>query len=608
MSESMQGLHRTHRCTEVSNANIGEKVTVMGWVQKRRNLGSLIFIDLRDRSGILQLVFDEPKVGSEGFAKAGTLRSEFVIAVEGTVQKRSAAVNESLKTGDIEVIAESIRILSESQTPPFQIEENSQTKDEIRLKYRYLDLRRPDIQRNLMLRSKVAYLMRDFMAKEGFLEIETPILCKSTPEGARDYLVPSRVHPGSFYALPQSPQLFKQLLMASGYDRYFQIAKCFRDEDLRADRQPEFTQADMELSFVDIDDVLDVNERLLKYIFKEAIGVDVELPLKRMPWQEAMDRFGSDKPDTRFGMELKDVSDIVKDCGFGVFTGALEQGGSVRGINAEGQGAMPRKKIDKLVEFAKGYGAKGLAYLSVQEDGSYKSSFAKFMTEEELKNLVAAMDGKPGDLLLFAADKNKIVWNVLGALRLEIAKELDLLDPNQYNFLWITEFPLLEWSDEENRYMAMHHPFTMPMEEDWDKIDTDPGAVRAKAYDIVLNGTELGGGSVRIHQSDIQEKMFEVLGFTKERAHEQFGFLLDAFSYGVPPHAGLAYGLDRLVMHMVHADSIRDVIAFPKVKDASDLMSNAPDIVDEKQLEELCIKVDEKEVEEKEAEEEAAEK
>ena len=607
MSESMQGLHRTHRCTEVSNANIGEKVTVMGWVQKRRNLGSLIFIDLRDRSGILQLVFDEPKVGSEGFAKAGTLRSEFVIAVEGTVQKRSAAVNENLKTGDIEVIAESIRILSESQTPPFQIEENSQTKDEIRLKYRYLDLRRPDIQRNLMLRSKVAYLMRDFMAKEGFLEIETPILCKSTPEGARDYLVPSRIHPGSFYALPQSPQLFKQLLMASGYDRYFQIAKCFRDEDLRADRQPEFTQADMELSFVDIDDVLDVNERLLKYIFKEAIGVDVELPLKRMPWQEAMDRFGSYKPDTRFGMELKDVSDIVKDCGFGVFTSALEQGGSVRGINAEGQGAMPRKKIDKLVEFAKGYGAKGLAYLSVQEDGSYKSSFAKFMTEEELKNLVAAMDGKPGDLLLFAADKNKIVWNVLGALRLEIAKELDLLDPNQYNFLWITEFPLLEWSDEENRYMAMHHPFTMPMEEDWDKIDTDPGAVRAKAYDIVLNGTELGGGSVRIHQSDIQEKMFEVLGFTKERAHEQFGFLLDAFSYGVPPHAGLAYGLDRLVMHMVHADSIRDVIAFPKVKDASDLMSNAPDIVDEKQLEELCIKVDEKEVEEKEAEE-AAEK
>ena len=591
MAESMRGMKRSHRCTEVSAANIGQTVTVMGWVQKRRNLGSLIFIDLRDRSGILQIVFDENSVGADGFTKAGTLRSEFVIAVTGTVQKRSAAVNEALKTGDIEVIATDIRVLSESQTPPFQIEENSQTKDEIRLKYRYLDLRRPDIQRNLMMRSKVAYLMRDFMSKEGFLEIETPTLCKSTPEGARDYLVPSRVHPGSFYALPQSPQLFKQLLMVSGFDRYFQIARCFRDEDLRADRQPEFTQADMELSFVDIDDVIEVNERLLKYIFKEAIGVDVQIPLKRMPWQEAMDRFGSDKPDTRFGMELHDVSDVVKGCGFGVFTGALENGGSVRGINAEGQGAMPRKKIDKLVEFAKGYGAKGLAYLSINEDGTYKSSFAKFMTEEELSNLVQAMEGKPGDLLLFAADKNKIVWNVLGALRLELAKELDLLDPNQYNFLWVTEFPLLEWSDEENRFMAMHHPFTMPMEEDWDKIDSDPGSVRAKAYDIVLNGTELGGGSVRIHQDDLQEKMFEVLGFTKERAHEQFGFLLDAFQYGVPPHAGLAYGLDRLVMHMVHADSIRDVIAFPKVKDASDLMTNAPDVVDEKQLEELGIEV-----------------
>ena len=515
------------------------------------------------------------------------------MAVTGKVEKRSAAVNESLKTGDIEVIATDIRILSEAETPPFQIEENSQTKDEVRLKYRYLDLRRPDIQKNLMLRSKVAYLMRDFMAKEGFLEIETPMLCKSTPEGARDYLVPSRVHPGHFYALPQSPQLYKQLLMCSGYDRYFQIARCFRDEDLRADRQPEFTQADMELAFVDVEDVLDVNERLLKYIFKEAIGVDVTLPLPRMPWQEAMDRFGSDKPDTRFGMELCDVSKVVEGCGFSVFTGALENGGSVRGINAKGQTGMPRKKIDKLVEFAKGYGAKGLAYLAVNEDGTYKSSFAKFMTEDELKALVSAMQGEPGDLLLFAADKNKIVWNVLGALRLELAKELDLLDPNQYNFLWVTEFPLLEWSDEENRFMAMHHPFTMPMEEDWDKIDSDPGSVRAKAYDIVLNGTELGGGSVRIHQDDIQEKMFEVLGFTKERAHEQFGFLLDAFKYGVPPHAGLAYGLDRLVMHMVHADSIRDVIAFPKVKDASCLMTQAPGIVDKKQLEELGLEVEE---------------
>ncbi len=591
MAESMKGLHRSHRCTEVSSSNIGEKVTVMGWVQKRRNLGSLIFIDLRDRSGLLQIVFDEDSVGAEGFAKAGTLRSEYVVAIEGTVQKRSAAVNENLKTGDIEVIATSLRILSESQTPPFAIEENSQTKEDIRLKYRYLDLRRPDIQRNLMLKSRVLGLMRQFMANEGFLEIETPILCKSTPEGARDYLVPSRVHPGNFYALPQSPQLFKQLLMASGYDRYFQIARCFRDEDLRADRQPEFTQADMELSFVDIEDVLDVNERLLKYVFKEAIGVDIQLPLPRMPWQEAMDRFGSDKPDTRFGMELVDVSDVVKGCGFGVFTGALENGGSVRGINVEGQGAMPRKKIDKLVEHAKGCGAKGLAYLCINEDGTYKSSFAKFMTEDELQALVEKMNGKPGDLLLFAADKNKIVWNVLGALRLQLGEELGLMDENQYNFLWVTEFPLLEWSDEENRFMAMHHPFTMPMEEDWDKIDTDPGAVRAKAYDIVLNGTELGGGSVRIHQDDIQEKMFEVLGFTKERAHEQFGFLLDAFSYGVPPHAGLAYGVDRMIMHMVHADSIRDVIAFPKVKDASDLMSEAPGTVDEKQLEELGIQI-----------------
>ena len=595
MAESMQGLHRTHRCTEVSNQNIGETVTVMGWVQKRRNLGSLIFIDLRDRSGLLQVVFDEPQVGSEGFEKAGNLRSEFVVAVTGVVQKRSAAVNESLKTGDIEVIANDIRILSEAETPPFPIEENCQTKEELRLKYRYLDLRRPDLQRNIMMKSKVSMLLRNFMEKEGFLEIETPILMKSTPEGARDYLVPSRVHPGSFYALPQSPQLYKQLLMCSGYDRYFQIARCFRDEDLRADRQPEFTQADMELSFVDVDDVIDVNERLLAYVFKEAIGVDVPLPIPRMTWQEAMDRFGSDKPDTRFGMELVDVSETVAGCGFGVFTGALENGGSVRGINAKGQGTMPRKKIDKLVSFAKDYGAKGLAYLAVNEDGTYKSSFAKFMTEEELAALVEKMGGEPGDLLLFAADKNKVVWDVLGALRLELARQLELLDKNRYNFLWVTEFPLLEWSDEENRFMAMHHPFTMPMEEDWDKIDSDPGAVRAKAYDIVLNGTELGGGSVRIHQDDIQEKMLEVLGFTKEQAHEQFGFLLDAFKYGVPPHAGLAYGLDRMVMLMMQCDSIRDVIAFPKVKDASCLMSHAPSPVDEKQLEELGIEVSEQE-------------
>ncbi len=591
MAESMKGLKRTHRCAELGTANVGENVTVMGWVQKQRNKGGIIFVDLRDRSGILQIIFEEADCGSEYFAKAMKLRSEFVIAVEGKVENRSGAVNENLTTGAIEVRAESLRILSESETPPFPIEENSKTKEELRLKYRYLDLRRPDLQRNLMVRSRVATLTRAFLAEEGFLEIETPTLIKSTPEGARDYLVPSRVHPGSFYALPQSPQLFKQLLMCSGYDRYFQLARCYRDEDLRADRQPEFTQIDMELSFVDVDDVLDVNERLLKKLFKEICGYDLQLPIQRMTWKEAMERFGSDKPDLRFGMELHDVSDVVKNTEFAVFKSALEKGGSVRGINAEGQGHMPRKKIDALVEFAKGYGAKGLAYLSIQEDGSYKSSFAKFMTEEELKALVAAMDGKPGDLLLFAADKNKVVFDVLGALRLEIARQLDLLKKDDFKFLWVTEFPLLEYSEEEGRYVAMHHPFTMPMEEDLDLIDTDPGAVRAKAYDIVLNGTEMGGGSVRIHQSDIQEKMFEVLGFTKERAQEQFGFLLEAFKYGVPPHAGLAYGMDRMVMLMVGADSIRDVIAFPKVKDASCLMTEAPAPVDAKQLEELGIEI-----------------
>ena len=595
MAESMKGLKRSHRCAETVNVPVGSTVTVMGWVQKRRNLGSLIFVDLRDRSGILQIVFDENDIGTEGFEKAEKIRSEFVIAVEGRLEKRGGAVNENLTTGELEVRATSLRILSESETPPFPIEEHIQTKDELRLKYRFLDLRRPNLQRNLMLRSLVATEVRAFLAEEGFLEIETPILIKSTPEGARDYLVPSRIHTGNFYALPQSPQLYKQLLMCSGYDRYFQIAKCFRDEDLRADRQPEFTQIDMELSFVDIDDVIDVNERLLARIFKKAIGVDVPLPIPRMTWQEAMDRFGSDKPDIRFGMELKDVSDVVKDCGFSVFKNALENGGSVRGINADGQGHMPRKKIDALVEYAKGYGAKGLAYLAINEDGTYKSSFAKFMTEEELKALVERMEGKPGDLLFFAADKNKVVWDVLGNLRLEIAKNLGLLKKNEYKFLWVTEFPLLEWSEDQGRYVAMHHPFTMPMEEDLDKLDTDPGAVRAKAYDIVLNGTEIGGGSVRIHQDDIQSKMFEILGFTPERAEDQFGFLLRAFRYGVPPHAGLAYGLDRLIMLMAEEDSIREVIAFPKVKDASCLMTGAPGIVEEKQLEELCLKVVEKE-------------
>ncbi len=588
MAESMKGLKRTCRCAELTAENTGQTVTVMGWVQKSRNKGGIVFVDLRDRSGIIQLIFEESSVGQEGFAKAAKLRSEFVVAVTGEVTRRSGAVNENLKTGEIEVVAREIRILSESETPPFPIEENSRTKDELRLKYRYLDLRRPDLQRNMILRSEVATLTRQVLAEEGFLEIETPILNKSTPEGARDYLVPSRVHPGSFYALPQSPQLFKQLLMCSGYDRYFQIAKCFRDEDLRADRQPEFTQIDMELSFVDEEDVMAVNERLLKKIFS-LVGVDVPLPIERMTWQEAMDRFGSDKPDIRFGMELKDVTELVGNCGFGVFTGAVENGGSVRGINAKGQGAMPRKKIDKLVDFARDFGAKGLAYLGINEDGTYKSSFAKFMTEGELDALVKAMGGEPGDLLLFAADKNKVVWDVLGNLRLELARQMELLDKNVYKFLWITEFPLLEFNEELGRYQAMHHPFTMPMEEDLEYLESDPGRVRARAYDIVLNGTEIGGGSIRIHQNDIQERMFECLGFTKEAAQEQFGFLLEAFKYGVPPHAGLAYGLDRLVMLMAKVDSIRDVIAFPKVKDASCLMTDAPGAVDASQLEELGI-------------------
>ena len=593
MAESMRGLKRTCRCAELSEENIGQEVTVMGWVQKARNTGGLIFVDLRDRSGLLQINFQEEKLGQELFDKAYKLRSEFVIAVVGTVVAREGGINKNLPTGAIEVVATKLRVLSEAQTPPFPIEEDIKTKEDLRLKYRYLDLRRPDLQRNLIMRSKIATLTRQFLADEGFLEIETPMLNKSTPEGARDYLVPSRVHPGCFYALPQSPQLFKQLLMCSGYDRYFQLARCFRDEDLRADRQPEFTQIDMELSFVDEDDVMDVNERLLQKLFKEILDIDIELPIQRMTWQEAMDRFGSDKPDLRFGMELTDVSEVVVGCGFGVFTGALENGGSVRGINAKGQGSMPRKKIDALVKFAKDFGAKGLAYLCVNEDGTYKSSFAKFMTEDELSALVQKMDGQPGDLLLFAADKNKVVYDVLGNLRLELAKQLDLLDKNEYRFLWVTEFPQFEYSEEEQRYVAMHHPFTMPMEEDLDLLETEPGKVRARAYDIVLNGTEIGGGSIRIHQDDIQERMFEALGFTKESAYEQFGFLMNAFKYGVPPHAGLAYGLDRLVMLMAKQDSIRDVIAFPKVKDASCLMTEAPSRVDEKQLEELSIGIKE---------------
>ncbi len=591
MAESMKGLKRSYRCGELGLENVGEEVTVMGWVQKQRNKGGIIFVDLRDRAGILQIIFEQSDCGAEHFAKAERLRSEYVIAVVGKVEKRSGAVNGNLSTGEIEVRATQVRILAEAETPPFPIEADSRTKEELRLKYRYLDLRRPDLQRNLILRSRIATAIRAFLAREGFLEIETPILNKSTPEGARDYLVPSRVHPGTFYALPQSPQIFKQLLMCSGYDRYFQIARCFRDEDLRADRQPEFTQVDLEMSFVEVDDVISATERMVAEVCKEAVGLEVRLPLPRMTWDEAMNRYGSDKPDTRFGMELTDVSEIVRGCGFGVFTGALEAGGSVRGINVKGQAEMPRKKIDALVEFAKGYGAKGLAYLSVMLDGSYKSSFAKFMSQEELENLVSAMGGEPGDLLLFAADRLKIVWAVLGALRCEVARQLELVDRDRFDFLWVTEFPQFEWSDEEERFVAMHHPFTMPMEEDLERLESDPGSVRAKAYDIVLNGVELGGGSVRIFQSDVQERMFRALGFTDEKAHEQFGFLLDAFRYGVPPHAGLAIGLDRFVMLLVKAESIREVIAFPKVKDASCLMSEAPGTVDEKQLEELCLAV-----------------
>ena len=591
MAESMNGFKRSHMCTEVTEDMIGQSVTLMGWVNKRRNLGSLIFVDLRDRTGLIQLLFDEDNIGKEGFEKANTLRNEFVIAADGLVQQRGGAFNEDLKTGTIEIKVLELKILSESETPPFPIETGINTKDELRLKHRYLDLRRPDIQKNIIFRSRVASCVRDFMAKEGFLEIETPMLTKSTPEGARDYLVPSRVHPGEFYALPQSPQLFKQLLMCAGYDRYVQIVKCFRDEDLRADRQPEFTQIDMELSFVQADDVMDLNERLIAHVFKETLGVEVPLPLRRMPYAEAMERFGSDKPDTRFGLELCDVTDIVKGCGFGVFTGAIEAGGSVRGINYKGHADMPRKKIDAVVEFAKTYGAKGLAWLGINEDGTYKSSFAKFMTEDEIGALISEMNAEPGDILFFAADKNAVVYTVLGALRVELAEQAGMIDHGRFDFLWVTEFPLFEYSEDQERYVAMHHPFTMPMEEDLDYLDSEYWKARANAYDIVLNGVELGGGSVRIHDPEIQSKMFKALGFSQEEAHERFGFLLDAFKYGVPPHAGLAYGFDRMIMLMTKSESIRDVIAFPKVKDASCLMTDAPNVVDNKQLEELGIEI-----------------
>ena len=589
MAESMQGLHRTCRCAEVTTQMVGSEVTLMGWVQKARDKGGIIFVDLRDRSGIMQLIFENGSIDEEGFAKAGKLRSEFVIAVTGTVEKRGGAVNENLATGEIEVRAKSLRVLSEAEVPPFPVEENSKTKEDVRLKYRYLDLRRPDLQKNLILKSRVMQLTRSFFTNEGFLEIETPMLGKSTPEGARDYLVPSRVHPGCFYGLPQSPQLYKQLLMCSGYDRYIQIARCFRDEDLRADRQPEFTQIDMELSFVDVDDVIDVNERYLSYLFKEVLGIDVKLPIQRITWQEAMDRFGSDKPDMRFGMELHDVSGIVKNCGFSVFTSALENGGSVRGINAEGQGSMPRKKIDKLVEFAKGYGAKGLAYIRWHDDAP-NCSFAKFLKEGELDAILSHLGCEKGDVVLIVADKNKVTLPVLGALRLKVGKQIGIVPDSGYSYLWITEFPFFEWDDESESWLAMHHPFTMPMEECLEYLDTDKGKVRAKAYDLVLNGIELCSGSIRITDPELQERMFRLLGLTDKEIEEKFGFLVDAYKYAAPPHGGLGIGLDRLSMLLCGADSLRDVVAFPKVKDASELMSQCPSAVDDKQLEELHIK------------------
>lgn len=594
MSDNLQGFKRTHRNTELTVNHVGERAALTGWVNKKRNYGNLLFVDLRDRTGLIQLVFDSETNDESLFEKAKSLRSEFVIAVTGEVRLRAGAENPDMETGKIEVVVDSLRILSEAEVPPFNIFDAEKTKEELRLKYRYLDLRRPELMNKLIKRSQIVNACRNYMQEHGFLEIETPILINSTPEGARDYLVPSRIHNGKFYALPQSPQLFKQLLMCAGYDRYFQVAKCFRDEDLRADRQPEFTQIDMELSFVDMEDVIEFNEGLLKHIFS-TIGVDVKLPIQRMSYEEAMRRFGSDKPDTRFEMELCCVDEAVKDCGFQVFTDAIKNGGTVVGITIKGQAGMSRKKIDALVEMARGYGAKGLAYMAFLEDGGVKSSFAKFMSDSDTAKLKSAMKAENGDLILLGSDKSDLVLNLMGAIRLHLGKELGLIDESKFNFLWIVDFPLLEYSEEQDRPVAKHHPFTMPKDEDIPLLDTEPLKVRAKAYDIVLNGNEIGGGSVRIFNPEIQNKMFEVLGFTKEQAKNRFGYLLEAFQYGVPPHAGLAYGLDRLIMLMTGTDNIREVIAFPKVKDASCMMTNAPSTVDDLQLEELGIQITEQE-------------
>ncbi len=582
---------RTCLCAELSSANIGQTVCVMGWAQKQRDLGALIFIDLRDRSGIVQLAFDDA-TDREAFDKAFTVRAEFVLCAHGVVRPRGeGAVNKNIPTGEIEIAVTELKILSASQTPPFEIVENSPVKPELRLQHRYLDLRRPDMAYNIMARSKITKLARDYYAQNGFIDIETPCLIAPTPEGARDYLVPSRVHHGKFYALPQSPQLYKQLLMVSGFDRYFQIARCFRDEDLRADRQPEFTQIDTEMSFVNEDDVMRMHEGFLKFMFKEFYGIDLGGDFIRMPYAEAMDRFGSDKPDIRFGFELKNLSDILAGTEFKVFAGAIANGGSVRAINVNGGASMSRKEIDALVEYVKTYKAKGLAWLKWAENGDVSSSYAKFLTEAENEAIKARMEAKPGDLILIVADKNSVVFDALGALRCHCAKKMGLCDPKDFKFLWVTEFPLLEYSEEDGRFYAKHHPFTMPMEEDLQYIDSDPGRVRAKAYDIVLNGTELGGGSIRIHSGEIQSKMFEVLGFTPEDAQEKFGFLLEAFKYGVPPHGGLAFGLDRLVALSIGLEDIRDVIAFPKVQNASELMTKCPAPADAKALEELAIAI-----------------
>ena len=587
MSEALNGLKRTKMCGELSEKNIGETITVMGWVQRKRNLGGLLFMDLRDRTGILQVVFKED-VPEDVSIKGDTIRPEYCIAVTGVVVKRES-INENMPTGMVELNVETIKILSESETPPIYIKENLDAAESIRLKYRYLDLRRPDMQSIFYIRHKVSKAIRNFLDKEGFLEIETPMLTKSTPEGARDYLVPSRNYEGMFYALPQSPQLFKQLLMVSGFDKYFQIVKCFRDEDLRSNRQPEFTQVDLEMSFVEADDVMTLNEKLIATVFKEVLNVEVKMPFKRLTYKDAMEKYGSDKPDLRFGMEIKDISSIVKDAEFKVFKDALEIKGSVRALCVKGGSSMGRKDIDRLGEFVKTYKAKGLAWISLKDE-EIKSPISKFLSEDELNGIIESVEGKSGDLILIVADKNSVVFQALGALRLEIAKKLEILKDNkEFNFSWITEFPLVEYNEEENRFQAAHHPFTCPMDEDIQYLESDPGRVRAKAYDMVLNGEELGGGSIRIHDSKLQERMFNVLGFTSESAWERFGFLLESFKFGPPPHGGLAFGLDRIVMFMAGTDNIKDVIAFPKNQNAFCPLTEAPNVVDLKQLNELGI-------------------